>query len=219
MMSTMMGAAPALAPANAYVPLAKRDKKVIESPATPEEELQLVQDLYEQSSVSDFGEKVKAPYSKTVDVHGQVMLEANPTYKGPQYHINELGQVSVQPPAYDLPGAVKLHEEATPAEVLQSVQDLMANAKPANTLKARETGVTYAHDEDGDLRLVSYDADDNTTSYRVKTDGSVVAYSTNHNGGYYPSYSGDQQIVKPGELPVLENGQKRPVGQNLNLEV
>jgi len=198
---------------NAYVPLSKREKQKIEAPQDPHEEMNFVQDLYEQSSVATLEEKAKAPYSKEINRYGEITLNPNRYVEGSTYRVTDDGQVWVTPPEYKLPGTLNTHEENTPPEVLSEVQQVMAEAQ----VVPKEGTFAYLDRENkGEVEISKTNADGSHVSYFIKPDGSVNAYSSHKDALGNFVYSGGQQLVKPGELPVLKEGEARPVGQALN---
>jgi len=201
----------------AYVPLNKRDKQKIEVPQDPQAELQLVKDLYEKASVPTFEEKSKAPYEKIVDPSGDITLEPNDDFEGPTYQINGEGKVLVKPKPYELEGLVDIKEQPTDPKVIEEVQQLIAQAKPQEEIPERSLEVGYKKGYDGDLEILKKGIDGTDQHYTIKADGSVSVYQvndSNHFRNHKILYS--QQIVKPGELPVLKEGEERPVGTALN---
>ncbi len=198
---------------NAYVPLNKRNKQKIEAPQDPQEELQLVQDLYEQASVPTFEEKAKAPYSKTVERYGDIILEPNDNFEGPTYQINENGQVLVKPAPYELQGTLGIQEQATDPKVIEEVEQLIAQAKPQEEIPERSLEIGYQKGHGGELEILKKGIDGTDQYYTIKTDGSVNVYQTNDKT-HQTIYS--QQIIKPGELPALKDDQERPVGTAWN---
>ncbi len=197
---------------NAYVPLSKRDKQKIEAPQDPQEELNFVQDLYEQASVTTLEEKAKAPYTKEVNRYGEITLKPNRYVEGATYRVNEDGQVFVTPPEYKLPGILNSHEENAPPEVLSEVEQIMAAAQ---VVPEDSTLAFLDRDKKGQVEISKTNADGSHVSYFINPDGSVDAYNTHEDKLGNFVYSGSQQLVKPGELPVLKEGEARPVGQAL----
>ncbi len=198
---------------NAYVPLSKREKQKIEAPQDPQAELQLVQDLYEQASVTTLEEKAKSPYTKEVNRYGEISLKPNRYVEGATYRVNEDGQVWVTPPEYKLPGTLNSHEENAPPEVLSELAQVMAEAQP---VPEQSTLAFFDREHKGQVEIKKTNADGSDVSYFINPDGSVDAFNSHKDKLGNFVFSGMQQIVKPGELPVLKEGEARPVGQALS---
>ena len=197
---------------SAYVPLEKKEKQKIELPQDPQEALCLVEDLYQKASAPTFEEKAKAPYSKTVDRYGDITLDPNENFEGPGYQINQNGQVFVKPETYELGGVLGIHEQATDPKVIAEVQQLLVEAKPQEEIPERSLEVGYERLPTGMVRIVKKNIDGNDQHYEIRPDGSVTVFQANeltHKMIYA------QQIVKPGEFPVLKDGEERPVGKAL----
>ncbi len=203
---------PATSP-SAYVPLSKREKQKIEAPQDPQAELQLVQDLYEQASVTTLEEKAKAPYTKDVNRYGEITLKPNRYVEGATYRVNEDGQVWVTPPEYKLPGTLNSHEENAPPELLSELAQVMAEAQ---VVPEQGTLAFLDREHKGQVEISKTNADGSHVSYFINPDGSVDAFNSHEDKLGNFVYSGSQQLVKPGELPVLKDGEERPVGHALN---
>ncbi len=198
-----------------YVPLNQRKdhKLIIEVPEDPQEALALVEDLYNQASAPTFEEKSKAPYTKNVELYGDITLAPNKDFEGPRYQINENGQVLVTPKPYELKGTVCVQEQATDPKIIEEVQALIAQAKPQEEIPERSLEVGYKKHSHGELELLKKGIDGSDQHYNINPNGSVDVYQTNN---YTQETLYNQQIIKPGELPVLKEGEERPVGQALS---
>lgn len=201
----------ASSPSNAYVPLSKRELITIVPPKNPEEELLLVKQLYNAASVPTLEEKTKAPYKKTVSKYGEVYLDPNLRVQGPSYVISEYGKVSVRPASYELPGLSDIKEQNSPPEVIESVVSLMQQAHPE---QENNTGITFKQEKNGEVEINTQKNGYNIVYY-ILPDGSVkgemISLTTSDRLGVY-------EILKPGELPPLQEGQVRPMGKSLNIE-
>jgi hypothetical protein len=206
---------PATSP-TAYVPLNRQTKHRIEVPQDPQEILNLVKDLYEQASVPTFEEKAKAPYTKNVDADGLIYLEPNYNLnvEGARYQITDKGEVCVTPNPYIVDGTLDIKEPATDPKVIEEVEQLIAEAKPQEEIPKLSLEVGYQKVPEGGLDLVKKYIDGSHDLYSITADGAVsVAKFT---GKKEQNFVAAQQIIKPGELPVLKDGEERPVGQALN---
>lgn len=207
---------PATSP-TAYVPLNRQTKHRIEVPEDPQEILNLVKDLYEQASVPTFEEKAKAPYLKQVDDHGQIYLSPNKNVEGANYQITRNGEVLVTPDPpdpYVVDGTSDIKEPATDPKVIEEVYQLMAQAKPEEEIPERSLEVGYLKGQDGELTLIKKYIDGTNECYTISADGAVGV--SKGNKYKVKDYVAPIQIIKPGELPVLGEGEERPVGQALS---
>ncbi len=200
----------------AYVPLNNKPKNRIEVPQDPQETLSLVKDLYEQASVPTFEEKSKAPYVKQVDDRGQIYLEPNynQNVEGAKYQITDKGEVFVTPNPYIVDGTSDIKEPATDPKVIAEVEQLIAEAKPQEEIPERSLEVGYRRGPEGELELTKKYIDGSNEYYTITADGAVNV--SKFKGNKIQTYVPAQQIIKPGELPPLKEGEERPVGQALN---
>jgi hypothetical protein len=227
-----------------YVPLNQRkDHKLkIEVPEDPQDALALVEDLYNQASVPTEEQKATAPYRKTVREDGAIYLSPNSlpggtfvgvdgsfcetmnnnelgtsTVEGPSFLIDTNGKVQVIPRDYLLPGISGIQEQATDPKIIEEVQTLMAQAKPQEEIPERSLEVGYVKLPWGDLQIRKKELDGTDKVYSISTDGSVlVSVEKYKNAPPFGGLTNPQQIIKPGELPVLKEGEERPVGQALS---
>ena len=226
-----------------YVPLNQRKehKLIIEVPEDPQDALALVEDLYQQASVPTEEQKATAPYNKIVRNDGSIYLSPNSdslqrgtffgvdgsfcetmnnnelgtsTVEGPSFLIDTNGKVKVIPRDYLLPGISGIQEQATDPKIIEEVQTLMSQAKPQEEIPERSLEVGYVKFPGGHLEILKKELDGTDKLYSISTDGSVlVSVKKDKN---VLGFGDPQQIIKPGELPVLKEGEERPVGQALS---
>jgi hypothetical protein len=225
-----------------YVPLNQRNKQKIEVPEDPQDALALVQDLYNQASAPTEEQKATAPYKKIVREDGTIDLSPNglphaifvgvdgsfceknmnnnelstSEVEGPSFLIDTNGKVQVIPREYLLPGVSGIQEQATDPKIIEEVQTLMAQAKPQEEIPERSLEVGYVKFP-GYVEIRKKELDGTDKVYSICTDGSVtLSVEKYKNAAPFGPMTNFQQIIKPGELPVLKEGEERPVGQALS---
>jgi hypothetical protein len=225
-----------------YVPLNQRNKLKIEAPEDPQDALALVEDLYNQASAPTGEQKATAPYKKIVRNDGAIVLSPNglphPTFvdvdgsfcetmdnnelstsevEGPSFLIDTNGKVQVIPREYLLPGVSGIQEQATDPKIIEEVQTLMAQAKPQEEIPERSLEVGYVKFPGGSVRILKKELDGTDKVYSIEPYGAVLlSVEKYNNAAPFGGMTNPQQIIKPGELPVLKEGEERPVGQALS---